>query len=279
MEMINFIVDDIIKKALLEDMNYGDITSETLLSGTEKSTADLIAKESGVISGIGVFEKTFMMVDSLCEIEWFVSEGEEVSNGQRLAVISGSSINLLRAERTALNLLQRMSGISTMTSLYVKAVKPYDARIVDTRKTLPGLRVLDKIAVKQGGGHNHRFNLSDAVMIKDNHIRALGSIKEAVDRARAGIPHTTKIEVEVESLVELKEALDAGADIIMLDNMNNEQMRQAVLMTNQRAILEASGNVTLERVNAIAATGVDVISVGALTHSVKALDISLKFRF
>ena len=277
--MIKFIVDDIIKNALMEDMNYGDITSETLLNGTEKSVADLIAKEKGIVSGIDVFERTFMMVDQLCEIEWFVKEGEAVSKDQRLAVISGSSVNLLRAERTALNLLQRMSGISTMTDLYVQAVKPYRARIVDTRKTLPGLRVLDKIAVKLGGGHNHRFNLSDAVMIKDNHIRAVGSIKEAVRRTRASIPHTTKIEVEVESLDELKEALDAGADIIMLDNMNNEMMHQAVLITNQRAILEASGNVTLERVNAIAATGVDVISVGALTHSVKALDISLKFRY
>ncbi len=277
--MIKLMMDDIIKQALLEDMNYGDITSETLLNGEELGLADLIAKADGVISGIDVFERTFMLVDDSCNIEWFVKNGSSVTAGQKIALISGRSISILRAERTALNLLQRMSGISTLTRAYVDAVKPYNSRIVDTRKTLPGLRVLDKIAVKHGGGHNHRFNLSDAVMIKDNHIRAVGSITEAVSRARAEVPHTTKIEVEVESLDELKEALEARADIIMLDNMTCEMMREAVLITNQAAILEASGNVTLDRVEEIAKTGVDVISVGALTHSVKALDISLKFRY
>ncbi|GAU75689.1 carboxylating nicotinate-nucleotide diphosphorylase [Fusibacter sp. 3D3] len=276
--MIKLKIEEMIKQALIEDMNYGDITSETLLSGHEKSVADLIAKESGVISGIDVFESTFRMVDAACEIEWFVSNGEGVEKGQKLAVIRGLSIHLLRAERTALNLLQRMSGIATLTSRYVEAVKPYNARVVDTRKTVPGLRILDKIAVKCGGGFNHRFNLSDAVMIKDNHIRAVGSIQEAVKRARAHIPHTTKIEIEVESLKELNEAIDAGADIIMLDNMSLEEMQAAVAITAKRVILEASGNVTLDRVSEIAKTGVDVISVGALTHSVKALDLSLRFR-
>lgn len=276
--MIKFKIDEIIKQALIEDMNYGDITSETLLSGYEKSIADLIAKESGIISGVDVFERTFKSVDATCEVEWFVSNGEEVIKGQKLAVIIGASIHILRAERTALNLIQRMSGIATLTHQYVEAVKPYAARIVDTRKTVPGLRILDKIAVKCGGGFNHRFNLSDAVMIKDNHIRAVGSIREAVKRAKAGIPHTTKIEIEVESIAELEEALGAGADIIMLDNMSIEDMSTSVHITAHRAILEASGNVTLECVGEIAETGVDVISVGALTHSVRALDLSLRFR-
>lgn len=276
--MIKFKVDEIIKQALIEDMNYGDITSETLLSGHEKSIADLIVKESGIISGVDIFERTFKSVDETCTIEWFVSNGDSVVKGQKIAVISGASIHILRAERTALNLIQRMSGIATLTSQYVEAVKPYDARIVDTRKTVPGLRVLDKIAVKCGGGFNHRFNLSDAVMIKDNHIRAVGSIQEAVKRARAGIPHTIKIEIEVESIEELEAAIDAGADIIMLDNMSLEDMSASVHINANRAILEASGNVTLDRVGKIAETGVDVISVGALTHSVKALDLSLRFR-
>ncbi|MBF4694528.1 carboxylating nicotinate-nucleotide diphosphorylase [Fusibacter ferrireducens] len=276
--MIKYKIDEIIKQALVEDMNYGDITSETLLSGREESIADLIVKDAGVISGIDIFEYTFKSVDETCAIEWHVSNGDEVVKGQRVGTIRGASIHILRAERTALNLIQRMSGIATLTHQYVDAVKPYDVRIVDTRKTVPGLRVLDKMAVRCGGGYNHRFNLSDAVMIKDNHIRAVGSIQEAVKRAKAGIPHTTKIEVEVESLAELEEALDAGADIIMLDNMSLENMSAAVKITAKRAVLEASGNVTLDCVRAIAETGVDVISVGALTHSVKALDLSLRFR-
>ena len=276
--MIKFKVDEIIRTALMEDMNYGDVTSETLLTGHEKGLADLIAKESGVISGIDVFERTFKIVDESCTVQWHVSNGDAVIKGQKIAIVSGASLHILRAERTALNLIQRMSGIATLTSRYVEASKPHDVRIVDTRKTAPGLRVLDKIAVKCGGGFNHRFNLSDAVMIKDNHIRAVGSIQEAVKRARANIPHTTKIEIEVESIEELKAAIDAGADIIMLDNMSLKDMSASVHINAHRAILEASGNVTLDRIAEIAATGVDVISVGALTHSVKALDLSLRFR-
>lgn len=270
-------IDEIIKRALVEDMNYGDITTESLGLVERQIGAKLRAKESGTLSGLEVFKRVFELVDAEIEVTLHYGDGEVVRQGDEVAYLRGSAISVLKAERTALNLLQRMSGIATITAKYVEAVRPFSSRIVDTRKTAPGLRLLDKQAVLHGGGYNHRFNLSDAVMIKDNHIRAVGSILEAVRQARAVIPHTMRIEVEVESLKELEEAIDAGADIVMLDNMAGDVMEEAVKINRGRVILEASGNVTLKTVEKIAQTGVDVISVGALTHSVKAMDLSLKF--
>lgn len=270
-------IDEIIKRALIEDMNYGDITTESLGIVERQISAKLRAKESGTLSGLEVFKRVFELVDAEIEVTLHYGDGEVVRQGDEVAYLRGSAISVLEAERTALNLLQRMSGIATITAKYVEAVRPFSSRIVDTRKTAPGLRLLDKQAVLHGGGYNHRFNLSDAVMIKDNHIRAVGSILEAVRQARAVIPHTMRIEVEVESLKELEEAIDAGADIVMLDNMTGDVMEEAVKINRGRVILEASGNVTLKTVEKIAQTGVDVISVGALTHSVKAMDLSLKF--
>lgn len=270
-------IDEIIKRALIEDMNYGDITTESLGLVERQIGAKLRAKESGTLSGLEVFKRVFELVDAEIEVTLHYGDGEVVRQGDEVAYLRGSAISVLKAERTALNLLQRMSGIATITAKYVEAVRPFSSRIVDTRKTAPGLRLLDKQAVLHGGGYNHRFNLSDAVMIKDNHIRAVGSILEAVRQARAVIPHTMRIEVEVESLKELEEAIDAGADIVMLDNMTGDVMEEAVKINRGRVILEASGNVTLKTVEKIAQTGVDVISVGALTHSVKAMDLSLKF--
>ncbi len=270
-------IDEIIKRALIEDMNYGDITTESLGLVERQIGAKLRAKESGTLSGLEVFKRVFELVDAEIEVTLHYGDGEVVRQGDEVAYLRGRAISVLKAERTALNLLQRMSGIATITAKYVEAVRPFSSRIVDTRKTAPGLRLLDKQAVLHGGGYNHRFNLSDAVMIKDNHIRAVGSILEAVRQARAVIPHTMRIEVEVESLKELEEAIDAGADIVMLDNMTGDVMEEAVKINRGRVILEASGNVTLKTVEKIAQTGVDVISVGALTHSVKAMDLSLKF--
>lgn len=274
--MKKMLIDKIIRNALKEDMNNGDITSETLLDSNTEISGNLIAKEDGIIAGVGVFTRTFKIVDEGINIEWLIEEGQRVSKGEKIAEVKGIAANVLMAERTALNILQRMSGIATLTSTFVEEANNPKVRIVDTRKTVPGLRVLDKYSVRIGGGHNHRFNLSDAVMIKDNHIIAMGGISKAVEKARAEIPHTMKIEVEVEDFDQLKEALDAGADIIMLDNMDVEKIKESVKINNGRAILEVSGNVSIENIREIAETGIDVISVGALTHSVRAFDISLK---
>ncbi|WP_058485647.1 carboxylating nicotinate-nucleotide diphosphorylase [Defluviitalea phaphyphila] len=270
-------IDSIIKRALLEDMNYGDITTDTLISPSQISKGNFIAKEDGVIAGIEVAKRVFKFFDDTIEFEIYKKDGSFVKKGEIIACIEGKTASILKCERTALNLLQRLSGIATMTRNLVKEVEDTKVRIVDTRKTIPGLRVLEKYAVTMGGGYNHRFNLSDGVLIKDNHIFAVGGIKEAINKIRNKIPHTMKIEIEVENLEQLKEALDAKADIIMLDNMSLDMMREAVKINNGRALLEASGNITVENVRDIAKTGVDIISCGALTHSVKALDISLKF--
>lgn len=271
------IIDRIINNALMEDMNNGDVTSETLINSNILIEGRLIAKEEGVIAGCEIFTRTFNLVDENININWFIKEGEKVKSGQKIAEVVGAAVNILMAERTALNLLQRMSGIASMTSEFVAKTEGTRAKVVDTRKTMPGLRVLDKYSVKAGGGHNHRFNLSDAVMIKDNHIVAMGGIKQAIAKAKIEIPHTMKIEVEVENFDQLNEALEAKADIIMLDNMSVENIKKAVAINQNRAILEVSGNVSLKNVREIACTGIDVISVGALTHSVRAMDISLKF--
>lgn len=270
-----FLVEELVKKALIEDMNYGDLTTDLLIEESRISTARMTAKEDGVVAGLPVAEKVFKLLDPAMTFTFLKKDGDWVKKGEDLAEIKGTTKNILKGERVALNLIQRMSGIASKAREYAEAVVGYPVRIVDTRKTTPGLRMLEKYSVRMGGCHNHRFNLSDAVMIKDNHIQAVGSITEAVRRARHHIPHTTKIEVEVESLQQLKEALEAGADIIMLDNMDTATMEKAVEINGNRAILEASGNITKERLKEIAAIGIHVISVGALTHSVRAMDISL----
>lgn len=271
------LVDEKIKDWLKEDMNNGDITTDSLIEEEQCSRAVLIAKEEGIIAGLEIFRRVFPHLDEQIIMNSHVRDGSRVKKGDTLASIEGKTGAILKGERLALNLLQRMSGIATETARYKSALEGLSVRLADTRKTMPGLRILDKYAVRVGGGHNHRFNLSEAVLIKDNHITACGSITRAVEKARAAIPHTMKIEIEVETLHQLEEALRAGADVIMLDNMSPEMMKKAVSLNNKKALLEASGNVTLENIREIAETGIDIISAGALTHSVKALDISLRF--
>ncbi|HAS74679.1 MAG TPA: carboxylating nicotinate-nucleotide diphosphorylase [Clostridiales bacterium UBA8960] len=269
--------EDLILRALKEDRPTVDMTSEWLFGDEHMSNAKLIAKENGVLSGLDLFKETFSLVDARNIVNGFFSEGDLVEKGDIIAEISGPTKRMLLAERTALNFIQRMSGIATLTREYVLAVEGLNAKIVDTRKTAPGLRLIDKQAVRTGGGQNHRFNLSDGVLIKDNHIKAAGGIWVAIGRVKSSVPHTIKIEIEVETLKELEEAITAGADIVMLDNMSTETMKEAVMIARGRVVLEASGNMSLDKVREVAETGVDLISVGALTHSVKALDLSLKF--
>jgi nicotinate-nucleotide pyrophosphorylase (carboxylating) len=243
----------------------------------EVCSAKLIAKEDCVIAGIDVFSRVFTLLDSKTYIERYVNDGEKVNKGTVIMHITGNARAMLKAERTALNILQRMCGIATATRKIADILDGSGSKIVDTRKTAPGLRYLDKAAVRLGGGTNHRYCLSDGVLIKDNHIKAAGGITAAIKKARAVIPHTIKIEVETESMEQIKEALSAGADIIMLDNMSPEAMKEAVDYIAGRALTEASGNITIENAGIVAGTGVDLISSGSLTHSVKAADISLRF--
>ncbi|WP_126424711.1 carboxylating nicotinate-nucleotide diphosphorylase [Brevibacillus marinus] len=260
---------------LQEDIGFGDITTNSTIPAHEQGTGIIYTKEAGVIAGLDIAQEVFQLLDSSLVFRPLAADGDRVEKGTTLAEVEGSVRSILSGERLALNLLQRLSGIATRTRQYVEAVQGTKARVVDTRKTTPGLRMLEKYAVRVGGGHNHRYALYDAVLIKDNHIKGAGGIGKAVQAVRAAIPHTMKIEVETETLSQVREALDAGADIIMLDNMPLEMMREAVALVAGRAVVEASGGVTLETIGAIAGTGVDVISVGALTHSVRALDISL----
>ncbi|MHC1696496.1 MAG: carboxylating nicotinate-nucleotide diphosphorylase [Geobacteraceae bacterium] len=268
-------IDKIIENALLEDIHTGDITTMAVVPEKRSAGARLIAKESMVLAGIDVAARVFVLVDSAVQFNARFPDGALLRAGDVIADITGEAASLLQAERVALNLLQRMSGIATLTARYKEAVAGTAAKVVDTRKTTPGLRQLEKYAVRVGGGRNHRTGLYDAVLIKENHIAAAGGISIAIERARAFVPHTMKIEVETETLGQVGEALDAGADIIMLDNMDLETMRQAVAMIAGRSLCEASGGVSLETIAAIAATGVDIISVGALTHSARAMDISM----
>jgi nicotinate-nucleotide pyrophosphorylase (carboxylating) len=269
--------DAAIEAALREDMPEGDITSESIVPAGAVSEAVLLAKEAGVLAGLTVARRVFEIVDTRVEFGGECPDGTAFRKGDLLARIKGPTVSLLKAERTALNFLQRLSGIATATRRFVDAVAGTKARILDTRKTTPGLRLLEKYAVRMGGGTNHRLSLSDMVLIKDNHLRYVGSITEAVRRARARVPSGVKVEVEVTTVDEAREALAAAADIIMLDNMPIEGMKAVVSLDAGRVPLEVSGNVTLERVREIAATGVDYISVGALTHSSPGLDISLEF--
>lgn len=273
----NLYMDDLIIAALKEDMPLGDITTDNLVDAGAKSSARLIAKQSGIIAGLDVAQRVFSLLDSNSIFIRNVEDGAFVNSGDIIARIEGNTRALLKGERTALNLLQRLSGIATKTNEFCETIKAFPAKIVDTRKTTPGLRFLEKYAVKVGGGTNHRFCLSDGVLIKDNHIKAAGSITKAIELARKNIPHTIKVEVEVETMEQVLEALESGADIIMLDNMGIEMMREAVRVINKRALVEASGNVSLSTVYDIASTGVDIISVGSLTHSVSAFDISMRF--
>jgi nicotinate-nucleotide pyrophosphorylase (carboxylating) len=269
-------VEPILRRALNEDIGDGDVTTQCTVSPGATLNGQFIAKEAGVVAGSEVVELTFGLVDDQIQFIPGVLDGDHVEAGQVTATINGPGWALLGGERVALNFLQRMSGIATLTRRFVEAVQGTSTVILDTRKTAPGLRLLDKWAVRLGGGQNHRFGLYDMVLIKDNHIAAVGSISEAVARVRAEDGKRLPIEVEVKTLAELREALDLGLDRIMLDNMSLDEMREAVRLTNGRVPLEASGNVTLENVAAIAAAGVDYISVGMLTHSVRALDISLE---
>jgi nicotinate-nucleotide pyrophosphorylase (carboxylating) len=273
-------VEEIIDRALAEDLGKGDVTTEALISGCRQGTAFMVAKKEGVLAGINVAKQVFHRIDPELKVEILLEDGARVTPGTRIANVSGSISSILKAERVALNFLQRLSGIASETNRYVEAVKGLPVRIKDTRKTTPGLRLLEKHAVRVGGGDNHRMSLGDGILIKDNHLAALHSqglnTKEVVAKARQGSPQRLPIEVEVGTVVEASEAVEAGADTVMLDNMSLEDMREAVKSVGGRALVEASGGVTLDNVRAVAETGVDCISVGALTHSVVALDISLE---
>ncbi len=270
------LLDDLIDRALLEDLAGGDLTTEATVEPDTQAVGRAIARSPLVSCGEQVFARTFYRVDARLRVESRVPDGRAVTAGATLWVVEGPARSILSAERVALNLVQRMSGIATLTRRYVEALPPGSAtRVVDTRKTTPGLRALERWSVRAGGGHNHRDDLGSAVLIKDNHIEAAGGIRAAVERARARAPHTCRIEVEVESLEMLEAALDARADIVMLDNFAPEDLTEAVRRARGRALVEVSGGVTLERIAALAATGVDVISVGALTHSAPAADIAL----
>lgn len=273
--VLNGNIDNLINTALAEDLGNGDVTTDATITNDQISTAAFIAKETGILAGISVVKTVFNKVDPTLKFDTRYEDGQKVEKGTKFATVQGKTSSILKAERTALNFIQRMSGVATQTALYVNAVKPYKAKVLDTRKTIPSFRYLDKLAVKLGGGTNHRMGLYDMALIKDNHIFAVGSISKAIKSVRTKYPNL-KIEVEVKNIEELKEALTNLPDRIMLDNMSTQTMIQAVDITSGKVPLEASGNVTLENINEIAKTGVDFISVGALTHSVKALDISLK---
>ncbi|MEG0691464.1 MAG: carboxylating nicotinate-nucleotide diphosphorylase [Oscillospiraceae bacterium] len=276
MQLSQFYIDDLIKRAISEDINYIDVTTDYLIDEDNMSTARLIAKDDGVIAGLNISLRVFTLLDETTSFERIKKDGDEVKKGDIIAHITGKTRVLLKGERTSLNLLQHMSGIATATNSCVKLVEGTTASIVDTRKTLPTLRPLQKYAVLCGGGKNHRYNLSDAAMLKDNHIDVYGSLTNAVVALRKKAGHMVKIEVETRNLDELEEALAVGADVIMLDNMDYATMKEAVKRTNGRAVLEASGNVTQENIREVALCGVDIISLGALTHSVKCFDISMR---
>jgi len=272
----NILIDKIVEQALLEDIGTGDITTEFIIPSNLKAKGIIKTSEEGVVAGLDIVCLVFRKLDSEIIFQEKIKDGTKVARGKVLAEITGPARTILKGERVALNFLQRMSGIATITSKFCQQVKDFPVRIVDTRKTTPGLRILEKYAVRMGGGYNHRFGLYDAVLIKDNHIAVAGGIKSAVNSVRKQISHTVKIEVEVENLSQLQEALKVKADIIMLDNMDLETVKKAVKMAKGKTLIEASGGITLEKVRKIAQTGVDLISVGALTHSVKALDISME---
>ncbi len=268
--------DDFILSALKEDITSEDITTNSVMPAYKLGEVELICKEDGVIAGLEVFQRVFTLLDENTEVTFTCKDGDRVTNGQKLGVVKGDIRVLLSGERTALNYLQRMSGIATYTRKIADLLEGSKTKLLDTRKTTPNMRIFEKYAVKVGGGHNHRYNLSDAILLKDNHIGAAGGVKEAVKMAKEYASFVCKVEVEVENLTMLKEALEAGADIIMLDNMSVEDMKEAVRLTQGKAVTECSGNVTKENVAKLVDIGVDYISSGALTHSSPILDLSLK---
>jgi nicotinate-nucleotide pyrophosphorylase (carboxylating) len=272
------LIEPIVRHALAEDLGRaGDITSDLIIPADQKASAKLVARRPGTIAGLIVAECAFRLVDPAIEFKVEIPDGSQVTSGTALATLDGPARAILTGERVALNFAGRLSGVATATHALVEAAKGTNARIVCTRKTTPGLRTLEKYAVRCGGGFNHRFGLDDAVLIKDNHIAAAGSIKSAVERARAGTAHMVKIEVEVDTLAQLEEALALGVDTVLLDNMSIENLKRAVALAKGHAVLEASGNITRETVAAVAATGVDYISSGAITHSAPNLDVALDF--
>ena len=268
--------DELILSALREDITSEDITTNSVMREYQLGEVELICKQDGVIAGLDVFKRTFELLDSKTEVTFTKKDGDTVKNGDKIGVVRGDIRVLLSGERTALNYLQRMSGIATYTRSIADLLKGSRTKLLDTRKTTPNMRVFEKYAVKIGGGYNHRYNLSDGILVKDNHIGAAGGVKEAVQMAKEYAPFVRKIEIEVENLDMLKEALDAGADIIMLDNMSVEDMKEAVKLVSGKAETECSGNVTKENVERLVDIGVDYISSGALTHSSPILDLSLK---
>lgn len=273
--MFKFQIDNLIEDALKEDINSWDLATEAVIPKEQESEGLFLAKEDGLICGIEIAKRVFEILEYDGVFEIKKGDGEIVKKGDEVARIKGNTRAILMGERTALNILQHLSGIATRTRMAVNMISNH-TKILDTRKTLPGLRLLQKYAVKVGGGENHRYNLSQAAMLKDNHIKAVGGVKKAVEEARKNLGPMVAIEVEVSNIEELKEALETDVNMIMLDNMDTKSMREAVEITNKRVALEASGNMTLERLIEVSETGVDYISIGALTHSVKALDISLK---
>lgn len=275
--MNSFILDPILRNALEEDIGTGDVTTLATIEPGTQASAELVAKEDFVLAGVDVAQRVFQLISADTAFEKLISDGQNVKRGEVIAWIKGDAAVLLQGERVALNLLQRMCGVATLTSKFMQEVKGTQAVVVDTRKTTPGLRVLEKYAVRMGGGGNHRMALYDAVLIKENHVAAAGGITAAVSRAKQRVPHTQKIEVEVRNQDEVAEALEVGADILLLDNMSLEELSAAVELVGDRAITEASGGVNLESVRSIAETGVRLISVGALTHSYRAVDISMLF--
>ncbi|MDE7365171.1 MAG: carboxylating nicotinate-nucleotide diphosphorylase [Ruminococcus sp.] len=278
MKLLQCYIDNIITTALMEDINYIDASADNLIPPEHQSSAYYVAKDTGVVCGIDIAKRVFELAGGDVDFRILMQDGTKVQKGDIIAEMNGSTLTLLKGERTALNILQHMSGIATATNKCVELVSGTNASVTDTRKTLPGLRALQKYAVTVGGGKNHRYNLSDCAMLKDNHIDAYGGITPAVAELRKKIGHTVKIEVEVRTLDELREALANKVEIIMLDNMNCSEMAEAVAITDGNALLEASGNVTAENIRQVAETGVNIISLGALTHSVKCFDISMKIR-
>lgn len=273
--MRNFALDDDLRRWLEEDICTGDLTSEALIPEDAVTTGLIHSKDTGILCGVDVARRVFQLLDPSLEFTALAKDGDTLEYGTKIAEIKGSARSVLTGERLALNLLQHLSGVATQTKQLADIARPYGTRVVDTRKTTPGLRQLEKYAVRVGGGHNHRLGLYDAILIKDNHIAVAGGVKEALARAKAYASHMTKIEIEVESLAQAKEAVQGGADVIMLDNMAPDAMKECVAMIDHRAVVEASGGINARNLAAAAASGVDVISVGALTHSVKAVDISL----
>lgn len=278
MKLNQFYVDNLIKEAISEDINYIDVSADYLIPDNQRNDSYFVAKADGVLCGLDIAMRVFTLLDDTFTYTAYKKDGDEVKAGDLIVEFNGKTACLLKGERTALNIIQHMSGIATATNKAVKLCEGTNASVTDTRKTLPGLRALQKYAVVCGGGKNHRYNLSDGAMLKDNHIDAGGGITNAVKILRSKLGHMVKIEVETRNFDEVKEAVEAGADIIMLDNMNNEQMSECVKFIDGRAKTEASGNITLDNIASVAKTGVDIISLGALTHSVKAFDISMKMK-